>query len=126
MVGLYNQFSNTILSNTGIDSGGGFYPDNPTGTNGFFNAYQHTIELPNNQLMWAKTAYRAGSTLSVNTNPYINYHNVYHQQPSYSTYSSKQTTGESISITYTPYGVYYRDNPFISGSTTTIIVPING
>ena len=117
----YNQFSNTILSNTGIDSGGGFYPDNPTGTNGFFNAYQHTIELPNNQLMWAKTAYRAGSTLSVNTNPYINYHNVYHQQPSYSTYSSKQTTGESISITYTPYGVYYRDNPFISGSTTTII-----
>ena len=116
----YSEFTDTTLSNTGIDSLGGFYPDNPTGTNGFFNAYQHNIELPDNQLMWAKGSYRDGSSTVTNTNPYINYFNVFHEQPNYSTYASKQTTGESLSVTYSPYGQYYSDDPFSSGSVTTI------
>jgi hypothetical protein len=116
----YSEFTDTTLSNTGIDSLGGFYPDNPTGTNGFFNAYQHNIELPDNQLMWAKGSYRDGSSTVTNTNPYINYFNVFHEQPNYSTYASKQTTGETLSVTYSPYGQYYSDDPFSSGSVTTI------
>ena len=116
----YSEFTDTTLSNTGIDSLGGFYPDNPTGTNGFFNAYQHNIELPDNQLMWAKGSYRDGSSTVTNTNPYINYFNVFHEQPNYSTYASKQTTGETLSVTYSPYGQYYSDDPFSLGSVTTI------
>ena len=70
--------------------------------------------------MWAKGSYRDGSSTVTNTNPYINYFNVFHEQPNYSTYASKQTTGETLSVTYSPYGQYYSDNPFSSGSVTTI------
>lgn len=117
----YSAFTSLTLSNTGIDSAGGFYPDNPTGTNGFFNAYDQTVTLPDNQLMWANGSYRAaGISQSSSNNPYIDY-SVFHNQSQ--NYAPKKTTGESLSISYTPFGQYYRDdplNPPNPPATTTI------
>ena len=110
------EFSNTTLSKTGIDSTGGFYPDN---FNSFFTSYDHSVSLTYNQLMWANGGYRAGSSQNINTIPYIDYTNFYDQN-SFSTYQLIDLSGETVSLTYSPYGQYYQDNPFNPGSITSI------
>lgn len=107
--------SNAVLNGGGLDSTGGFYPDNSLN---FQSAYDHSSNLLFNQLMWSgedsttsiSGAFRNGNHGNNNENPYINYStnffdNLYD-------YSLLDTSGETITITYSKNGSpgdYYAD-----------------
>jgi len=124
---------NATLSGTGVDSTGGFYPDNPSsGTTQFFSQYDHNITIPNNQLMWSGEdsttstggAFRNGNHGSNNENPYIDYSGVYFDNPYDYSLLNAVSSGDTVSIVYSKNsspGDYYAD-PI--GQTT--ITEING
>ena len=100
----------------------GYNPTNLTGGSGPFGSpYDHTQFLYTNQLMWSgseqpgstKGAFRNGNYGSNNENPYINYTSYY--ENTLALYSSLDTLGDSVSITY-PLGNYYDDFGFASSS----------
>ena len=123
--------SSATLSGTGLDSTGGFYPDNPsTGNTRFFSSYDHLITLPNNQLMWTGEdstnstlgAFRNGNHGSNNENPYIDYSGIYFDN-SYN-YLVQDSSGETVNVSYSKNGSpgdYYAD---VIGAST--ISEING
>jgi uncharacterized membrane protein YcaP (DUF421 family) len=123
--------SSATLSGTGLDSTGGFYPDNPSsGNTQFFSSYDHLITLPNNQLMWAGEdsttstlgAFRNGNHGSNNENPYIDYSGIYFDN-SYN-YSTQDNSGVTVNISYSKNGSpgdYYAD---VIGAPT--VSEING
>lgn len=88
-------------------SGGGVWM--PVNSAIFFSTYDHTLTLPNNQLMWANGGFRGAGTTGSN-DPYINF-TTYHQQIG-NNYLPQKSQGENDTITYTPFGQYYLDNPF--------------
>ena len=106
---------NLTLSKPG--SGGSGSPAPPSGGGAwmpvnsaiFFSTYDHTLTLPNNQLMWANGGFRGAGTTGSN-DPYINF-TTYHQQIG-NNYLPQKSQGENDTITYTPFGQYYLDNPF--------------
>ena len=118
---------NLTLSNPGSggsgspappSGGGAWMPTNSTGGTGFFSTYDHTNSLPNNQLMWANGGFRGAGTSGSN-DPYIDF-TTYHNQPTTGNYSTKKSLGENDTITYTPFGQYYLDNPFNPTSIKSI------
>ena len=120
------------LCGTGVDSTGGFYPDN---SGVFFAEYDHVMTLPNNQLMWSggdagNGAFRNGNHGNNNENPYIDYSGLYFDN-SYN-YSSLDISGsgDTVNIVYTtngliggPAGDYYDD--YVRATTATA-TQING
>jgi hypothetical protein len=111
--------SSASLSGTGLDSTGGFYPDNPNGlTTGFFLPYKHNIQLPNNQLMWTgedttnstNGAFRNGNHGNNSENPYIDYSGIYFSNPY--DYTTQDNSGDTVNIIYSKNGSagdYYDD-----------------
>jgi len=74
-------------------------PTNAAATTTVPTVYNMSTTLPDNQLMWANNAFRAGNQPSNNNNPYIDYTTqFYNTSPIIlQNYSSKNATGESPS-----------------------------
>jgi len=131
--------SGATLNGPGLTSTLGYNPTDLAGGLGpFGSSYNHAQPLYSNQLMWSgseqpgstKGAFRNGNYGSNNENPYINYTSYYENTPAQ--YSSKDTLGDSVSITYSKNGLpgdYYDDfnitsSTVISGIFKWIVLEI--
>ena len=131
--------SGAILNGPGLTSTLGYNPTDLAGGLGPFGSpYDHTQFLYTNQLMWSgseqpgstKGAFRNGNYGSNNENPYINYTSYY--ENTLALYSSLDTLGDSVSITYSKNGLpgdYYDDfgvtsSTVISGIFKWIVLEI--
>jgi hypothetical protein len=121
--GNVNWISGGTLNGPGLDSTGGFYPDN---SGNFGSPYEHNADLSFNQLMWTGEdtttsllgAFRNGNHGNNNENPYINYSSTFFDNPY--NYSTLDTSGETVSITYSKNGNpgdYYADPIGLSNSS---------
>jgi len=131
--------SGAILNGPGLTSTLGYNPTDLVGGLGPFGSpYDHTQFLYTNQLMWSGSeqpgstsgAFRNGNYGSNNENPYINYTSYY--ENTLALYSSLDTLGDSVSITYSKNGLpgdYYDDfgvtsSTVISGIFKWIVLEI--
>lgn len=100
--------------------GSGEYPTNYTTYN---TTYSHSTSIGDQQLMWCKTGFTAGTyTTTASENPYIDYSVNYYGQTV--DYSSKNTTGISKSLSYTASNDDYYEgwNKTISGTYKWILI----
>ena len=131
--------SGATLNGPGLTSTLGYNPTDLAGGLGPFGSpYDHTQPLYSNQLMWSGSeqpgstsgAFRNGNYGSNNENPYINYTSYYDN--TLALYSSLDTLGDSVSITYSKNGLpgdYYADfgvtsSTVISGIFKWIVLEI--
>ena len=111
-----SQSGNITFSTDFMNVGSGLYPTvNGGGTTDPFNAYTHTTIIPNNMMMWANGAIRAGQGGSANAydNPFIDYTQYYEDastpsiQQDYSSYDGNGLTIGTISYTQSSVNIYY-------------------
>ena len=107
--------SNITFSSDFMNVGSGLYPTvNGGGTTDPFNAYTHTTIIPNNMMMWANNALRAGQGGgSSSDNPFIDYTQYYEDSSTpavlqdYSTYNGTGLTIGTLNYTNSGVNIYY-------------------
>ncbi len=95
----------------------------PTNYSTYSTTYSHSTLIGDQQLMWCKTGFTAGTyTTIASENPYIDYSVNYYGQTV--DYSSKNTTGISKSLSYTVSNDDYYEggNKTISGTYKWILI----
>ena len=86
----------------------------PTNYSTYSTTYSHSTLIGDQQLMWCKTGFTAGTYITIAAeNPYIDYTGYYGQTINY---SSKNTTGISKSLSYTA-----SNDDYYEGGNKTII-----